>query len=323
MTYSAFTWMRAVYGCTEARRLSATHAAVVILLLDYADYSTGENARPTVPTLARRTGLGERAVRYALKAGVKVGVLVEGPRGGGQGDSARGTTYRLTIPNSGTELPQLPSTNSGKVVPQLIDSGTNFGTNSGTGVPTTEPPSYRATSGSSSSGTSSLPPPRRGAGDEKRFGQVLDLMADHGIDADEYHQLMTWLAENQGARHPERFLLGRDEPGQLLRWFAGRREREQRESDDRAARSRLRARVIEVWPGTNEFTFEPGEVGEAWGAVRRIGQEGGLQLTLDEAVATVERAIAEYQQRVSETRTDCEALVRDHLGGVEIEEEVG
>ncbi len=122
---------------------------MVLALLKFCDNKTGENAWPTVSTLSRRTGLCERSVRYALKAGVEAGVLIEGRRGGGQGSSAKGTTYHLTSLNSGIELPELTETHSGSVVPQSKNSGANSGTNSGTNsgsvVPTTEPPSHRAT----------------------------------------------------------------------------------------------------------------------------------------------------------------------------------
>lgn len=63
-----------------ASGLTSTERLVCMVLLEYADYDTGHNARPSQATLADGCGLSRRSVANTLSALVSKGVLVAGEK---------------------------------------------------------------------------------------------------------------------------------------------------------------------------------------------------------------------------------------------------
>lgn len=128
-------WLRRVRGCADL-----THAQrnVVCALGDYADYIHGTNARPGEANLADECGLSTRAVRGALAAAQKAGLIERtspaNPRTG------RAAVYRLV----GAPTPEAADTAeedliTGTTVPVMdADTGTAVpvvDANTGTAVP--------------------------------------------------------------------------------------------------------------------------------------------------------------------------------------------
>lgn len=124
-TWDPFAWFAAALEAASTGRIRPSTMAVAVALQSYADYGTPFRSRPTVLTLARRTGLGESAVRQALRSLEEAGLIRTVKRGGGAGASARGTEYTLTR-------------NSDTPVTETINSDTNSDINSDTQVNPTE-----------------------------------------------------------------------------------------------------------------------------------------------------------------------------------------
>jgi len=79
------------------RTVSAAAVKVALwALASWADYDTGQNARPGVARLATATGLTEQVVRWALEVGRRLGWIVRTSHRPGTG---RADVYALTIPD--------------------------------------------------------------------------------------------------------------------------------------------------------------------------------------------------------------------------------
>ena len=76
---------------------SGTDRLVLLGIANHAD-EYGENAWPSVPTLARYAGVGERATRYALRNLEDAGhIITEGRKGGRVDSDPRYRTNRYTV----------------------------------------------------------------------------------------------------------------------------------------------------------------------------------------------------------------------------------
>lgn len=137
--WDVFAWFQAVVEAAADKDTKVRHSAVAVavILQDYAHYGTPFGARPTVPTLARRTGLGESTVRQALASMEDAGLIVEVKRGGGTGDSARGTEYALTL-NSATPEAEFSDSRLSDSQRATTNTATNTATNSATPIAPTE-----------------------------------------------------------------------------------------------------------------------------------------------------------------------------------------
>jgi hypothetical protein len=105
-------WVRVVLGHED---LTSAHKVVLMALETYADYRDGTNARPGEVNLARVSGLGVRAVRYALERGQQLGLIERTSAANSRAGLA--AVYRL-VPQSftGTPVPVNEST-TGTAVP--------------------------------------------------------------------------------------------------------------------------------------------------------------------------------------------------------------
>lgn len=143
--WNTFAWLKACHAMLETGELTRTDFAILFDLSQHCKYGTPDGARPTVPTLSRRAGMHDqegKQVKDALSRAKKLGLIVAIKRGGGTGESARGTLYRLTMPISGATPPEFneDDLNSEAGASQIngLNSGGNSGGNSGAVPPPNE-----------------------------------------------------------------------------------------------------------------------------------------------------------------------------------------
>jgi hypothetical protein len=67
-------WRRRVFGFANVE-LRPAQKVVLLALETFADYPAGTNARPGINNLAVMCAVDERTVRFALKAGVRLGII--------------------------------------------------------------------------------------------------------------------------------------------------------------------------------------------------------------------------------------------------------
>ncbi|MFG6445304.1 helix-turn-helix domain-containing protein [Microbacterium sp. P07] len=86
---------RRVFRHVASRDLSPAQGFIVLRLMEYADYETGENAYPGLSRLGDDCGVTERTLSRALQQAKTLGLIRETQHGGGSGDSARASVYRF------------------------------------------------------------------------------------------------------------------------------------------------------------------------------------------------------------------------------------
>lgn len=144
-----FGWLDGVLALVTEGHLTRTEAHVLIRLARHGDGATGDNCRPLITTLMRECALGLDGVRDALAKGRELGVIVLVKRGGGQGESARGTTYRMAPPSGwavqlrGVEPTELEASGGDSGGNSAPNSAPNSGGNSGG----SSPPPYQGYQG--------------------------------------------------------------------------------------------------------------------------------------------------------------------------------
>ena len=92
-----FEWMELV----RSLALHPNTKYVGMTLASYADYSTGENARPGINRLALATGRSSRTIMRALGELEEIGLVEQVMRGQSRGRNGGGlaSVYRLTLPH--------------------------------------------------------------------------------------------------------------------------------------------------------------------------------------------------------------------------------
>lgn len=134
MTVFTFAaWQRALREASRRRIITASAAHTALWLESFADHGTGDNARPSVGTIAAIQQVTEDTIRRNLVALRKSGFIVQAAGGSRYGPA----TYAMSVPNFGDESPQSDDDNSGVASPVLVNSGVNFGDNSGADKGTT------------------------------------------------------------------------------------------------------------------------------------------------------------------------------------------
>lgn len=143
--WNVFDWLNACRAMVEAGKLTRTDFIVLFDLSQHCKYGTPDGANPTVSRLSRRVGMHDpegKQVKDALSRAKRLDLIVVIKRGGGTGESARGSLYRLTMPNSGATPPEFneEDLNIGATASEFdgLNSGGNSGGNSGAVPPPNE-----------------------------------------------------------------------------------------------------------------------------------------------------------------------------------------
>lgn len=86
--------LRAMMEHWAALELGSTDRLVMLTLWAHADWSTGQNAYPSVATIGRLAGLTRGTIQRALRRAERAGAVAMDRAGGG----ACATTYRVLLP---------------------------------------------------------------------------------------------------------------------------------------------------------------------------------------------------------------------------------
>lgn len=90
-----FNWLTRAQDALRHGQIRATTFTVLVVLSQFADYATGQNARPGLDRLARDTGLSRRTVTDALKAGEAAGLIRQVRRGFGNAGTGTTSVYEM------------------------------------------------------------------------------------------------------------------------------------------------------------------------------------------------------------------------------------
>lgn len=98
---AASNTLRSMLEHWSGLRLPPTVRLVLTTYWAHADWSTGQNARPSVATVARLSGYSRGTVQRALRLAEKAGALALDRPGGG----LLASTYRVILPTGQREDP--------------------------------------------------------------------------------------------------------------------------------------------------------------------------------------------------------------------------
>jgi hypothetical protein len=95
-----------------------THGEVVVLLClrDHSNYRDGRDARPGNELLAQEARVSGKTVQRALADGVRLGLIEQVRRGGGAGDSAQASSFRI-VPIDEHSRPPEPADDDAELRP--------------------------------------------------------------------------------------------------------------------------------------------------------------------------------------------------------------
>lgn len=95
-----FTWLNEAQQALRDGRIRANTFAVLVVLSQFADYTTGKEARPGLVRLHKETGLSERTISDSLKAGETAGLIRLVRRGFGNAGAGSANVYAMSRPGN-------------------------------------------------------------------------------------------------------------------------------------------------------------------------------------------------------------------------------